>query len=175
MGPLNCGRLRLGAKPPARQPFLPLPGSRDRMGSILGTQCCDKDRQAEPQAGLPFFREASCPLSSPTTPWRFVIRPKTESARSLDGQDPAEGFKVLFKRLRVSKTSNTLFPEFFPTLHTPTAIALLLNWKSHTELKGKGISLVPVHSHLNPQTGCFARDRGLSKTPLQAPLDTVLF
>lgn len=81
MGPLNCGRLRLGAKPPARQPFLPLPGSRDCTGSILGTQCCDKDRQAEPQAGLPFFREASCPLSSPTTPLGDSLSDQKQSLR----------------------------------------------------------------------------------------------
>lgn len=47
--------------------------------------------------------------------------------------------------------------------YTPHPPLPPLNSKSHMELKGKGIRLVPIHSHLNPQTGCFARDRGLPR------------
>lgn len=59
------------------------------------------------------------PLFSKNSSWGFVIRPKAEPARFLDCEDLAEGFKLIFKHLRVSKTSKALFPEFFPTLHTP--------------------------------------------------------
>lgn len=93
------------------------------------------------------------PLFSKISPWLFVIRPKTESAKFLDCQDLAEGFKLIFKHLQVSKTSKAVFPEFFPTLHPrPHPPLPPLNVKSHMELKGKGIRLLvqsrPLFIHI---------------------------
>lgn len=47
-----------------------------------------------------------------------------------------------------------------PRPHYPP---LPLDFQSHMDFKGNGIGLVLVHSHLNHQTGCFVRDRGLPR------------
>lgn len=112
------------------------------------------------------------PLFSKISSWLFVIRPKTESAKLLDCQDLAEEFKLICKHLQVSKTSKALFPEFFPTLHPrPTPHYHRLMRKATWSSRGResGSSSCPVHSHLNPQTGCFARDPGLPRHLCKLP------
>ena len=45
----------------------------------------------------------------------------------------------------------------------PCCPTLLLDSQSHTDFKGNEISLFLVRSHLNPQTDCFIRSRGLPR------------